>query len=89
MSKLPWTHGIKVIQLRGDIGSGELSMGIFADDLYSRTGAHCTPVLTAPLQYPVVLGDIEAGKSASAAFTVRVTGCDALARDGNMTGATF
>jgi hypothetical protein len=34
MSKLPWTPWHKVVQLRDDIRSGELSMAIFAADLH-------------------------------------------------------
>jgi endo-1,4-beta-xylanase len=43
-------------------------------------GAACTPVVTPPSSYPVVLGDIASGNSASAAFTIDFTGCAALAR---------
>ncbi len=43
-------------------------------------GAACTPVVTPPSRYPVVLGDIAAGKSASASFTIDFTGCPSLAR---------
>jgi endo-1,4-beta-xylanase len=43
-------------------------------------GAACTPVVTPPSSFPVVLGDIASGNSASAAFTIDFTGCAALAR---------
>jgi endo-1,4-beta-xylanase len=44
------------------------------------SGAACTPVVTPPSSYPVVLGDIASGSSGSAAFTIDFTGCAALAR---------
>jgi endo-1,4-beta-xylanase len=43
-------------------------------------GAACTPIVTPPSSFPVVLGDIAAGNSARAAFTIDFTGCAALAR---------
>ncbi len=43
-------------------------------------GAPCAPVVTPPGSYPVVLGDIAVGSSASAEFTIDFAGCDRLAR---------
>jgi endo-1,4-beta-xylanase len=43
-------------------------------------GAACTPVITPPSSFPVVLGDITAGQSASTSFTIDFTGCANLAR---------
>jgi len=43
-------------------------------------GAACTPIVTPPSSYPVALGDIAMGNSASAAFTIDFTGCANLAR---------
>ncbi|MBV8898038.1 MAG: endo-1,4-beta-xylanase [Acidobacteriaceae bacterium] len=43
-------------------------------------GAACTPVITPPGRYPVVLGDIAGGQTASTAFTIDFTGCPNLAR---------
>ncbi|MGB9456599.1 MAG: endo-1,4-beta-xylanase [Bryobacteraceae bacterium] len=48
--------------------------------LTQAAGAACTPVITPPSSYPVVLGDIASGNSASAAFTIDFTGCANLAR---------
>jgi endo-1,4-beta-xylanase len=48
--------------------------------LTQAAGAACTPVITPPSSYPVVLGDIASGNSASAAFTIDFTGCAILAR---------
>jgi endo-1,4-beta-xylanase len=44
------------------------------------SGAACTPTITPPSSYPVVLGDIAQGNSGSAAFTINFTGCANLAR---------
>ena len=43
-------------------------------------GAACTPVVTPPSSYPVMLGDIAQGGAANASFTIDFTGCTALAR---------
>jgi len=43
-------------------------------------GAACTPVIIPPSSFPVPLGDIPAGGSASANFTIDFTGCANLAR---------
>jgi endo-1,4-beta-xylanase len=48
--------------------------------LTQTSGAACTPVVTAPGAFPISLGDIAAGGSANAAFTIDFTGCAALAR---------
>ncbi len=43
-------------------------------------GAACTPVITPPSSFPVLLGDIAANSSAIANFTIDFTGCANLAR---------
>jgi endo-1,4-beta-xylanase len=43
--------------------------------LTQTSGAACTPVITPPSAYPVVLGDIPANGSASASFSIDFTGC--------------
>lgn len=43
-------------------------------------GRPCSPVVTASGAYPILLGDIAAGGSASAAFTVDFSSCGPLAR---------
>jgi len=48
--------------------------------LTQTSGAACKPVITPPSSYPVALGDIPAGGTSSAAFTIDFTGCPALAR---------
>jgi len=42
-------------------------------------GASCTPVVS-PVHFPVVLGDIASGQTASTEFTIDFTGCPNLAR---------
>jgi endo-1,4-beta-xylanase len=43
-------------------------------------GAACTPVITPPGSFPISLGDIAAGGSANASFTIDFTGCSSIAR---------
>jgi endo-1,4-beta-xylanase len=43
--------------------------------LHQIEGRRCTPVITAPGSYPILLGDIPAGGSADASFTIDFTGC--------------
>lgn len=43
-------------------------------------GRRCTPTIAAPSSYPIVLGDIAAGGSATAAFTVDFSACQPDAR---------
>ncbi|MGA3201893.1 MAG: endo-1,4-beta-xylanase [Bryobacteraceae bacterium] len=43
-------------------------------------GAACTPVVTPPSSYPVSLGDIAAGNSANASFTIDFAGCSGISR---------
>jgi endo-1,4-beta-xylanase len=43
-------------------------------------GRRCSPVVTPPASYPIALGNIGIGGSASAAFTVDFKGCDNSAR---------
>lgn len=48
--------------------------------LTQTAGAACSPVITPPGSYPVVLGDIAPNSSANVAFTINFTGCAATAR---------
>jgi endo-1,4-beta-xylanase len=48
--------------------------------LTQTSGAACSPVITPPSSFPVSLGDIPTGGTASANFTINFTGCSALAR---------
>jgi hypothetical protein len=51
MSKLLWTPWHKVVRLRDDIRSGELSMAIFAADLYDVVMGKAKPVYQLPEQF--------------------------------------
>jgi len=65
----------------GNNGSGTAyATQINGFTLMQVSGAACTPAVTPPANYPVVLGDLASGASASAAFTIDFTGCSALAR---------
>ena len=44
--------------------------------LKQDSGAPCTPQITTPSAFPVALGDIAAGASASANFTLNIAGCN-------------
>jgi endo-1,4-beta-xylanase len=48
--------------------------------LTQLSGAACTPVVTPPSAFPIVLGDIAGNDSASTAFTIDFTGCPSSAR---------
>lgn len=48
--------------------------------LKQTAGRPCAPVVTPPGSYPISLGDIAAGGSASAPFTINVAGCDRSAQ---------
>jgi endo-1,4-beta-xylanase len=48
--------------------------------LTQTSGAACTPVITPPSAFPVILGDIPANSSANAAFTIDFSSCSALSR---------
>jgi hypothetical protein len=51
MSKLAWTPWHKVVQLRDDIKSGELSMATFAADLYDVVMGKAKPVYQMPSEF--------------------------------------
>jgi endo-1,4-beta-xylanase len=44
--------------------------------LTQDSGPACTPAITAPGAFPIALGDIAPGASASASFTVSIVGCN-------------
>jgi len=63
----------------GDVGPAYATQ-INGFNLKQESGRHCSPVVTPPSSFPVVLGDIAAGGSASAAFTIDFKGCERFAR---------
>jgi endo-1,4-beta-xylanase len=48
--------------------------------LTQTSGTACSPSITPPSAYPVVLGDIPANGTASASFTINFTGCGTQAK---------
>jgi endo-1,4-beta-xylanase len=64
----------------GDVGTA-YATEITGFTLHQIEGRPCTPVVTAPGgSFPVLLGDLAAGSSANAAFTIDFSGCGPFAR---------
>ena len=63
----------------GDVGPAYATQ-INSFTLRQIEGRRCSPVVTPPSDYPVLLGDIATSGSASAAFTLDLKGCDSSAR---------
>ena len=51
MSKIAWTPWHEVVRLREDVRSGELSLAIFAADLYDVTMGKARPVYEDPKEF--------------------------------------
>jgi endo-1,4-beta-xylanase len=68
------TRVITVTATNGDAGAAYATQ-INGLTLKQDSGPRCTPVITAPTNFPVALGDISANGSASASFTVSLMGC--------------
>ncbi|MBL7211109.1 MAG: hypothetical protein ISS61_01885, partial [Desulfobacteraceae bacterium] len=51
MTKLAWTPWHKVVQLREDLKSGELSLSIFAADIYDVIMGKAKPVYQNPEEF--------------------------------------
>jgi rhamnogalacturonan endolyase len=56
----------------------EVTLGAFA--LTQTSGAACSPVVTAPKAFPIMLGMLSPGATATGSVTIDFTGCPALAR---------
>jgi hypothetical protein len=56
----------------------EVTLGAFA--LTQTSGAACSPVVTAPKAFPIMLGMLSPGTTATGSVTIDFTGCPALAR---------
>jgi len=72
------TQVLTLTAANGDVGPA------YATQIGSVTvrqifGRRCSPVVTAPGSYPILLGDIPTSGSASASFTVSFAGCDSSA----------
>jgi endo-1,4-beta-xylanase len=70
-----WT----VTATNGDAGPAYATQ-INSFTLLQTAGRRCSPTVTPPGSYPVLLGDIATSGSASAAFTIDFAGCDERAR---------
>src|SRR5919205_1886788 len=51
MSKLAWTPWHKVVKLREDLKSGEISLAIFAADLYDVVMGRARPIYQDPSEF--------------------------------------
>jgi len=51
MSKLPWTPWHEVVEIRDDLKSGELTMSMFAADLYDVTMGRAKPIYQEPEEF--------------------------------------
>ena len=69
------TRTITITATNGNVGTAYATQ-ITNLTLKQDSGPLCTPTVTAPGSFPIVLGDIPVGGSASASFTVRITGCN-------------
>jgi endo-1,4-beta-xylanase len=69
-----WT----ITATNGDVGPAYATQ-ITGFTLVQDTGRRCTPVVTPPSSFPVLLGDIATSGTASAAFTIDFGSCDRFA----------
>jgi endo-1,4-beta-xylanase len=72
------TRVVTVTATNGDVGPAYTTQisGITLNQIFGR---RCSPVVTPPTAFPVLLGDIATGGTASASFTVDFSGCDSSA----------
>ena len=73
------TRVLTLTATNGDVGPAYATQ-INGFTLTQISGPHCNPGVTPPGSYPVALGDIAPGSSASAAFTISLVGCNPLAQ---------
>jgi hypothetical protein len=62
----------------GSTPAYEVTLAAFT--LTQTAGVACTPAITAPTAFPIMLGVLAAGGTASGTITIDFTGCPALAR---------
>ena len=82
-----WT----VTAANGDVGPAYATQ-INSFKLWQVSGRPCTPSITTPTSFPLVLGDIPASGKAKAAITVDLAGCDPRATfvaTGEWSSATY
>jgi endo-1,4-beta-xylanase len=73
------TRVITLTATNGDVGPAYATQ-ISSFTLRQIFGRPCSPVVTPPSDFPILLGDISAGGNASATFTINFARCDASAR---------
>ena len=73
------TRSITITATNGNVGTA-YAMQISNLTLSQASGPACTPMVTAPSRYPLVLGDIPASGTARVAFTVSLVGCNPTAQ---------
>jgi endo-1,4-beta-xylanase len=73
------TRVVTLTATNGDVGPAYATQ-INSFTLHQIWGRRCSPVVTAPGSFPILLGDIAASASASAAFTIDFAGCGDDAR---------
>jgi endo-1,4-beta-xylanase len=69
------TRTITITATNGVVGPAYATQ-ITGFSLKQDSGPPCTPTVTAPGAFPIALGDIAPGASASASFTIRIVGCN-------------
>jgi endo-1,4-beta-xylanase len=72
------TRVLTLTASNGDAGPAYATQ-ISSLTLHQVLGRRCSPKVTAPGSYPILLGDIATSGSASASFTVSFAGCDSSA----------
>jgi len=72
------TATVTITATNGDVGIAYATQ-ISSFTLTQIFGPPCSPTVTAPGAFPIVLGDLAASGKASAAFTVNFAGCSPLA----------
>ena len=69
------TRTVTITATNGVVGPAYTTQ-ITGFTLTQVSGPHCTPKITAPGAFPIALGDIAPGASASASFKVSIVGCN-------------
>ena len=72
------TRTVTLTATNGEVGPAYTTQ-ISGLTLHQIFGRRCSPVVTPPTAFPVLLGDIATGGTASASFTVDFSGCDSSA----------
>jgi endo-1,4-beta-xylanase len=71
------THTVTLTATNGNVGPAYATQ-ISNFTLTQIWGPPCSPKITAPSAFPILLGDIATSSNASASFTVNATGCSPI-----------